>query len=72
MRDVVIERLEQLGASRCDLAHYGGVDGAALILFRFLSGEAQTSYRRVAQILELCGVGLVILDDNPKWENWPE
>ncbi len=71
IREIVLERLEGFGASRYDLAHYGGVDGAASTVFRFLSGEASTSVGSVEQILNTCNIGLVFVGDNPpEWMQW--
>ena len=67
LRDVILERLDDLGVSRYDLAHRGGCDAAPSTIFRFLSGERNTFSGNVEQILDACGFELVARTARPDW-----
>ncbi len=66
IREVILARLEELGATRYDLAHYGGVSASPSTVFRFLSGNRNTFSGNVEQMLASCGLALVAVGQ-PDW-----
>lgn len=67
IRDVILDRLLDLGVSKYDLAHRAGCDAVPSTIFRFLSGERNTFSGNVEQILEACGIELVARSSKPHW-----
>lgn len=73
IRDIVLERLEELGASKYHLAHYGGMEVYPSTTFRYLSGQNRTtSSETIEQILAACGLAIVALDERPEWAQFEE
>ena len=65
IRGSVLDRLEEFGVNKSDLAHHGGCDAAPSTVFRFLSGERDTFSGNVEQILSACGLRLVATSNVP-------
>ncbi len=66
IRDIINARLEDLGVTRYELAHYGGINTAPSTVFRFLSGERNTFTGNVEQMLASCGLEIVATK-KPTW-----
>jgi hypothetical protein len=67
IRDIVLERIEELGVSKYDLANHGGISAAPSTVYRFLRGEQNTFSGHVEEILHACGLAIVSVDDVPAW-----
>jgi hypothetical protein len=63
IRQVILNRLEELGAGPYDLAHYAEVDVSPSTVFRFLSGTGDMLASNVEQILRCLGLVSFVAED---------
>jgi len=66
LRQIILTQMENLGVSRHRLAHSGRVDASATTIFRYLSGQSQSSSAVIEGIMAALGIDIVI-DDNFEW-----
>jgi len=66
LSEIIHDRLEALEVTAYSLAKYGGVDAAPSTVHRFLSGSNIFS-DSLAQMLQACGLAIVVVDDEPSW-----
>jgi len=60
LRDIINERLIEIGMSRYALAHSGLVDTSPVTVFRFLSGENDCLSATVSQMLVAVGLSVKV------------
>jgi len=67
IRDVILERLEELGIARNELARSGICTASPSTIFRFLAGEKDALCGSVEQLLRACGIKLIAIKKTPDW-----
>lgn len=66
LREIILAQMAHLGVSRHQIAHSGRVNASPTTIFRFLSGQSQSSSSVIEAIMVSLGIDIVI-DENFEW-----
>ena len=68
IKEIVLERLEELGLTIYQLATYAGLECAPSTLYRYLkSGDSKSFSGNLEQLLAKLGISLVVTEPTPEW-----
>lgn len=68
LKEIIMDRLEKMGASKYDLANNAGVTSAPSTTFRYLSDNGTNTFSGcLEELLQACGLAVVVVDPEPKW-----
>ena len=67
IREIINNRIEDLGISKYALVHNGGTEVALSTLFRYLNGDADSYGRTIEQVFRSLGLRIVPDADVPDW-----
>ena len=65
LRQVIVDRLEELGKSRYWLAAHPSFPGSSDAVYRYLRGEVDGLGESIGWMLSLLGLGVVVVHDEP-------
>ena len=66
LRKIILSRMEELEITRHRLAHSGRIDASPTTVFRYLSGQSQSSSVVIEGIMKSLGIDIVV-DQDFEW-----